>query len=130
MDVKAAGAKAKKVGLRIAIAVPILLVVGLVAYTFVTLSFAYSSGERVGFVQKMSKKGWVCHTDEGELAMVNIAGQQPQMFFFTVRDDAVMKKIESFEGHRVALTYEEHRGVPLSCFGDTSYFVVDVRKLE
>jgi hypothetical protein len=130
MDVKAAGAKAKKVGLRIAIAVPILFVVGLVAYTLVTLNFAYSSGERVGFVQKMSKKGWVCHTDEGELAMVNIAGQQPQMFFFTVRDDAVMKKIESFEGHRVALTYEEHRGVPLSCFGDTSYFVVDARKLE
>jgi hypothetical protein len=130
MDVKAAGAKAKKVGLRIAIAVPILLVVGLVAYTFVTLNFAYSSGERVGFVQKMSKKGWVCHTDEGELAMVNVAGQQPQMFFFTVRDDAVMKKIESFEGHRVALTYEEHRGVPLSCYGDTSYFVVDARKLE
>jgi hypothetical protein len=130
MDVKAAGAKAKKVGLRIAIAVPILLVVGIVAYTFVTLNFAYSSGERVGFVQKMSKKGWVCHTDEGELAMVNIAGQQPQMFFFTVRDDAVMKKIESFEGHRVALSYEEHRGVPLSCFGDTSYFVVDARKLE
>ena len=130
MDVKAAGTKAKKIGIRIAIALPIVIVVGLVAYTFVTLNFAYSSGERVGFVQKISKKGWVCHTDEGELAMVNMAGQQPEMFFFTVRDDAIMKKIESFEGHRVSLNYEEHRGVPSSCFGDTSYFVVDARKLE
>ncbi len=130
MDVKAAGAKAKKVGIRVAIALPIVLLVGLVAYTFVTLNFAYSSGERVGFVQKMSKKGWICHTNEGELAMVNMAGQQPQMFDFTVREDAIMKKIESLEGHRVALTYEEHRGVPSSCFGDTSYFVVDARKLE
>ena len=130
MDVKAVGKKAKKLGIRIALGALVLSVLGVAAYTFAALSFAYSSGERVGFVQKISKRGWVCHTNEGELAMVNMAGQQPQMFYFTVREDAVMKKIESLEGHRVALQYEEHRGLPSSCFGDTPYFVVDARKLE
>ena len=120
MDVKAAGAKAKKLGIRLAIGLPIVVVLGLVLYTEAALHFAYSAGEHVGFVQKMAEKGWICHTNEGELAMVNMAGQQPQMFYFTVRDPAVMKKIESFEGHRVSLAYEEHRGLPSSCFGDTS----------
>ncbi|HEX3771162.1 MAG TPA: hypothetical protein VHV30_09875 [Polyangiaceae bacterium] len=130
MDVKAAGAKAKRIGIRIAIGLPILVVLGLVLYTEAALHFAYSSGEHVGFVQKMAKKGWICHTNEGDLAMVNMAGQQAQMFYFTVRDDDVMKKIESFEGHRVSLAYEEHRGLPSSCFGETPYFVVDARKVE
>jgi hypothetical protein len=130
MDVKAAGAKAKKIGLRIAIGVPILVAIGLVIYTEVALHYAYSTGEHVGFVQKMAKKGWICHTDEGQLSMVNMAGQPGTNFDFTVRDDGVMKKIEAFEGHRVSLSYEEHRGLPSSCFGDTSFFVVDARKLE
>ncbi len=64
--------------------------------------------------------------------MVNMAGQQPQMFYFTVSTSAVVKKIESLEGHRVSLQLmSEHRGLPSSCFGrDTAYFVVDARKLE
>ena len=62
--------------------------------------------------------------------MVNIAGQQAQMFSFSVRDDKVAQEIESFAGHRVELQYEEHRGVPSSCFADTQYFVVSVKKTD
>jgi len=130
MDLKETGAKAKKWGIRLVVGALLLAVVGVGLYTLATLSYAYSKGERVGFVQKISKRGWICKTDEGELAMVNIAGQQAEIFHFTVRDDEVVKKIESFAGHRVALQYEEHRGVPSSCFGDTTYFVVDVSKAE
>ena len=107
-----------------------LLVVGSVLYTLATLNYSYSKGERVGFVQKLSKRGWLCKTEEGDLAMVNMAGQQAQMFSFTVRDDQVAKQIEDFSGHRVVLEYEEHRGIPSSCFGDTTYFVTSVRKTD
>jgi hypothetical protein len=126
MDIKDAGSTAKKWAIRIGVGSALLFVIGTGLYTLASLSYAYSKGERVGFVQKISKKGWVCKTNEGELAMVNIAGQPAEMFYFTVRDDALVKKIESFAGHRVALQYEEHKGVPSSCFGETAYFVVGV----
>ncbi len=106
------------------------LVLGLGIYTVATLNYAYSAGERVGFVQKISERGWVCKTYEGDLAMVNLAGQTAQMFSFTVRDAKVVQQIEALAGHRVSLQYEEHRGIPSSCFGDTSYFVVGVQKAE
>jgi hypothetical protein len=130
MDLSNAGTQAKKWTLRLAIGAVLLLVVGTALYTVVTLNYSYSKGERVGFVQKLSKRGWVCKTDEGDLAMVNMAGQQAQMFSFTVRDDQVAKQIEDLSGHRVVLEYEEHKGIPSSCFGDTPYFVTSVRKTD
>jgi hypothetical protein len=130
MDIATAGAKAKKWTLRIAVGGVLFAIVGGALYTFATLSFSYSKGERVGFVQKLSKRGWLCKTNEGDLAMVNMAGQQAEMFYFTVRDDQVVKQIDDLSGHRVVVDYEEHRGIPSSCFGDTSYFVTGVRKAE
>ena len=130
MDYKATGAKAKKWGIRLLAAAILITVVGFTLYTLAALSYSYSKGERVGFVQKISKRGWMCKTNEGDLAMVNVMGQQAEIFHFSVRDDAVAQKIETFAGHKVALQYEEHRGVPSSCFGDTTYFVVDVSKAE
>jgi hypothetical protein len=130
MDLGTAGAKAKTWTLRIAIGAVLLVTLGTVLYTFATLNYSYSKGERVGFVQKLSKRGWICKTEEGDLAMVNMAGQQAQMFSFTVRDDQVAKQIEDLSGHRVVLEYEEHKGIPSSCFGDTTYFVTSVRKTD
>ncbi len=101
----------------------------LAAYTWVTLHFSYSSGDRAGYVQKISKKGWLCKTWEGELAMVALPGTVPQIFPFSVRDDAVAHQIERAAGQRVALTYEQHRGIPTSCFGETEYFVTGVRPI-
>ncbi len=77
-------------------------------------------------MQKFSKRGWVCKTWEGELAMVNIPGSMQQTFHFTVRDEAVVAKIDALMGRRVSMTYEQHTGLPTSCFGETEYFVVDV----
>jgi hypothetical protein len=96
-------------------------------YLWLALHWSYSEGERAGFMQKLSKKGWVCKTWEGELSLVALPGAAPEKFIFTVRDDAVAAKINQQVGQRVALTYEEHRGLPTSCFGDTAYFVTDVK---
>ncbi len=98
----------------------------LVVWTLITLNFTYSSGERAGYVQKISRKGWICKTWEGELAMANLPGAMPQIFTFSVRDDAVAHQIEQLAGQRVSLGYEQHRGLPTSCFGDTGHFIVRV----
>ena len=98
-------------------------------WTLITLTFSYSDGDRVGYVQKFSHRGWLCRTWEGELAMNPVPGATPQIFPFTVRDDGTAKRIKDAEGKRVALHYKEKRGVPSSCFGDTNYFISDVRVL-
>ena len=100
---------------------------GMGAWVGVTLSYSYSEGTRTGFVQKLSRKGWVCKTWEGELAMTTQPGTAPQLFHFSVRSDSVAKAIEKIEGSQVTLSYKEHRGVPTSCFGETTYFVDGVR---
>lgn len=100
--------------------------VGAGLWLWAALSYVYSSGERAGYVQKISKKGWVIKTWEGELAMVNLPGAMPEKFIFTVRDEAVAQRIQSTIGQRVALTYEEHKGLPGNLFGDTRYFVTNV----
>jgi len=111
--------------------VPLVVVIaplaGFVAWTWVTLHVSYSNGERVGYVQKISRKGWVCKTWEGELAMVNMPGTAPQIFNFTVSNDDVARKVMDAAGQRVALVYEQHRGVPSKCFGETEYFITGVR---
>jgi hypothetical protein len=95
----------------------------------ITLSYTYSSGERVGYVQKLSRKGWLCKTWEGELQMSNIPGSAPILFEFSVRNDSLARAIEAIAGERVALTYEQHVGVPTRCFGETEYFVTAVRRV-
>jgi hypothetical protein len=99
------------------------------AWAWITLHFSYSTGQRAGYVQKISKKGWLCKTWEGELAMSTVPGTAPQIFTFSVRDDAVAEKIENAAGQRVALSYEQHKGVPGSCFAETEYFVTSVRPI-
>jgi hypothetical protein len=98
-------------------------------WSFIALAFVYSSGERVGYIQKFSQKGWICKSYEGEIAMVNIPGQIANTFQFSVRDDSIAALITKSQGQRVALSYEEHRGVPTTCFGETNYFVKGVRVL-
>ena len=98
-------------------------------WIWVTLGYTYAVGERAGYVQKISKKGWLCKTWEGELAMANLPGTMPQIFSFTVRNDSIAHVIEQNAGKQVSLTYEQHRGVPSSCFGETEYFVTRVSRV-
>lgn len=106
------------------VVVPILV---FAIYTWSALTFTYSKGERAGYVQKFSKKGWVCKTWEGELAMVSMPGTMSEKFLFTVRDDKVADYINTSLGKRVALSYQQHVGIPTSCFGETEYFVTAVK---
>ena len=115
-----------KVTLVMIVAVPALL---FTLWAGITLNYTYASGERSGYVQKLSEKGWLCKTWEGELAMANLPGAMPQIFVFSVRNDSVAEAINQAmaQGGRVVLTYRQHVGVPTSCFGETGYFVEGVR---
>ena len=99
-------------------------------YTWGTLTWSYSEGERAGYVQKLSRRGWLCKTWEGELAMVTMPGAIPEKFIFSVRSDEVAAQINKSLGKRVALVYQQHIGVPTGCFGDTSYYVTGVAAVE
>lgn len=110
----------------------LLVVAGLLfaGYVWAMLSWSYSDGERAGWVQKLSKKGWICKTWEGEMAMVSMPGAVPEKFLFTVRYDAVAALINGNIGKRVSLHYEEHIGLPTTCFGETRHFVTGVKSIE
>lgn len=109
-----------------------LIILGLLAagWIWLTLHWSYAEGERTGYVQKLSKKGWLCKTWEGEIVMVTMPGAIPEKFEFTVRDESVVEKINSHAGNRVVLHYQQHKFIPSSCFGETEYFVDSVREVR
>ena len=106
----------------------LLIIVGGGLWTWLTLSWAYADGERAGVLQKFIRRGWVCKTQEGEIALFYGGGQylgpgSPQLWDFSVRDKAVAEQLTKAVGRRVQLHYTEHPGIPTSCFADTRYFV-------
>ena len=109
-------------------AVAVAALIGL--YVWAALSWSFSSGERAGWVQKLSHKGWICKTWEGELALVSLPGTTPEKFLFTIWDDKVAEQVTKVMGKRVSLHYEEKVGLPGSCFGDTRYYVTAVTASE
>lgn len=117
----------RRLWLKIGVPVIVIPVLAVAFWVWGTLGFVYSSGERTGYVQKMSHKGWVCKTWEGELAMSPVPGSPPTLFNFTIRDDSVAKALELAAGHQVTLTYAQHKNVPTTCFGETEYFVEGFR---
>lgn len=96
-------------------------------YTWITLHVSYSEGERAGFLQKFSRRGWVCKTWEGEILLTSMPGAIPEKFEFSVRDDDVARQLQEAAGKRVVLNYAQHKGVPSNCFGDTEYFITRVQ---
>lgn len=108
----------------------VIVVLGLAGFTWVTLHWSYSEGERAGYVQKLSKKGFICKTWEGEMAMVTMPGTVAEKFLFTVPSDAIAAKLNASVGKRMALHYEQHKWIPTSCFGETEYFITGVRVTE
>lgn len=100
-----------------------------VGWTWLSLNWSYSEGERAGYVQKLSRKGWLCKTWEGEIAMVTMPGAIPDKFEFSIRDEAVAQRINELAGKRVVLHYRQYKFIPSSCFGETEYFIEGVREV-
>jgi len=101
----------------------IAIIIGVAGFTWFTLHWAYADGERAGFLQKFSRKGWICKTWEGQMALVTLPGTVAEKFDFTVRDDDIAKQLSANIGKRMSVHYEQRKWIPTSCFGDTEYFV-------
>ena len=109
-------------GARLVLVLAALVVMIVTGWTWLTLSWSYSVGERAGVLQKFSRKGWICKTYEGEVAQYVVSGVAPQIWYFSVRDEAVAQQLFKVVGQNMQLRYREHRGIPTNCFGDTPYF--------
>jgi hypothetical protein len=107
-----------------------LTAIGAGIWTWFSLSWSYSEGERAGVLQKFSKKGWICKTYEGELALYVVGGVAPQIWHFSTRDAAVAEQLFKAVGQQVQLHYTEHRGIPTSCFAETPYFATGFTTLK
>ena len=106
----------------------LLIIAGGGLWTWLTLAWAYADGERAGVLQKFVRRGWICKTQEGEIALFYGGGPylgpgSPQLWDFSVRDKAVAEQLAKAVGRRVQLHYTEHPGIPTNCFADTRYFV-------
>jgi hypothetical protein len=116
---------------KLRVLIGLLVIAVLVAgYFWSALSWSYASGERAGWVQKLSRKGWICKTWEGEMAMVSMPGSSTEKFAFTVWDKSTVKEINKLMGRRVNLHYEQRVGLPTSCFGETRYYITRITLLE
>ena len=106
-----------------------LPIIGITAWTAFSLNYYYSEGTRAGYLQKISKRGWLCKTWEGEIQLTSIPGSAPQLFTFTTRSDSIASILTTMAGQAVSVHYREHKGIPTSCFGDTRYYVDGVQKV-
>ena len=127
--VETPGTPKRRWGLRF-LSLLVIVAIGVAAWAWVTLTWDYSDGDRAGVLQKLSRKGWICKTWEGELAQYVVPGLAPQIWQFTVRDAAVATELTNHMGEKLQLHYREHRGVPTNCFGETGYFVDRLVKAE
>lgn len=108
---------------RLAWAIFLVPIVLIVLYLLLVLNWSFSDGDRVGYLQKFSHRGWLCKSYEGELAMTTVPGVAPMIWTFSVWDKTVAEQINALLGKKVILHYREFRGIPTDCFGSTDYFV-------
>ena len=115
---------------RLAWAIFLIPIVLIILYLLVVLNWSFSDGDRVGYLQKFSHRGWLCKSYEGELAMTTVPGVAPMIWTFSVWDKDVADRINLLLGRKVVMHYREFRGIPTDCFGSTDYFVDDVHEAK
>jgi hypothetical protein len=114
--------------MKIFIGIIVGLILALAGFTWLTLHWSYSDGERAGLLQKFSRRGWICKTYEGEMVLATVATVNAEKFLFTVRDPDIAKQLIGYIGDHITVHYEQRKWIPTSCFGDTEYFVTSVQR--
>jgi len=114
--------------MKIFIGIIVGLILALAGFTWLTLHWSYSDGERAGLLQKFSRRGWICKTYEGEMVLATVATVNAEKFLFTVRDPDIAKQLTGYIGDHIKVHYVQRKWIPTSCFGDTEYFVTSVQR--
>lgn len=84
----------------------------------------YSTGVRSGELIKISRKGVLIKTWEGEISQ-GISGAQIFSFSVEDQDETVIKDLQKYQGNYVKLSYKE-RYASFFWLGDTKYFITEV----
>lgn len=98
----------------------------LIGYFLVVYYATYSNGFRSGELIKITYKGLIFKTWEGEISQ---GVSESQHFSFSVEssEKEVIQLLEDLQGQQVKLTYKE-RFATFPWLGDTKYFVTEVEK--
>ena len=97
-----------------------------IAYFAFVYTVTYSEGVRAGELIKISRKGVVFKTWEGEVSQ-GISGAQIFSFSVLDSDEQVIAALNQYQGQYVKVTYiERYKTFPW--WGDTNYFVTHVEK--
>ena len=113
-----------------------LLILGILASIgyLIFANMDFSVGSRAGNLVKISEKGVVFKTYEGQLNVGGITvgsetGEVTNVWEFSVTDEAVFQKMNNLRGKQVILTYrEKYRTLPWR--GETKYLVTEVQENE
>ncbi len=108
-----------------------LLLIGVAYYVS---SGYFSDGERAGTISKLSQRGYIFKTYEGELNEGGFSGETgaltPRIWMFSAKEDSVIADMQKAlaTGERVTLKYQE-KFLKFPWNGDTKYFITDVKFL-
>lgn len=109
-----------------------MLVVGILY--MVWCNWTYSQGTRTGVLIKISQKGYVFKTEEGQLNLGGFStgesdGLIGNIWNFSMKDESIYRELEKLEGKKVTLKYKEiNKSMPWQ--GDTNYFVYGVDPVD
>ncbi len=110
--------------------VVIILVLSVAVYWF--YFNVYSDGERTGLLTKLSHKGNVFKTYEGEMMIGNITasntGLANEKFFFSIADAKIADTLMKLQGQRISLLYKQYRK-NLFWRGDSEYIITGYTKI-
>jgi hypothetical protein len=104
-------------------AIALILVLGFSIYWF--FFNKYGKGERTGVLIKITHKGNIFKTDEGEMWLSCRQVTNPEKFYFSVTNDSLALVLKDLQDECVQLTYSQYRG-SLPWRGDTKYIVTGV----
>jgi hypothetical protein len=91
---------------------------------------AYSSGERVGFVEAPSPQVAACGEHEMTLDMASAPGASGTRWTFAVRDSSLYEQLTTLGGQRVSIHYRQVKGGPSKCATDTEYTATALRTMN
>ena len=109
----------------------IILIIVLGAFIYWKYIYDYSEGYRAGLLQKVSYRGNIFKTYEGEMILSSVQSNTnvalaSEKFLFSVKDKNTAIRLEQLQGKYVVVHYHEKNGKLPWC-GDTKYMVDSVR---
>ncbi|MEI9945526.1 MAG: hypothetical protein WDN26_15075 [Chitinophagaceae bacterium] len=105
----------------------ILLVAAFAVYWFYFNK--YGNGERKGTLIKITHKGNVFKTDEGEMWLSCRQTMNPEKFYFSVTNDSIANVLKNLQDECVQVTYAQYRAT-LPWRGDNKYIVTGVTPIQ